>query len=385
MKTLNAPWLSAPNTQRILSTLTDAGFEAYVVGGTVRNIVLGAPVSDIDISTSARPDQVTAIFEAAGIKVVPTGIDHGTVTAVLDGEPFEITTFRKDIETDGRRAVIQFSDTMAEDAFRRDFTMNALYCDAAGVIYDPVGGLPDLERRYVRFIDDPDTRIREDYLRILRFFRFHAWYGDDAEGLDAEGLAACAAHVDGLDGLSRERVGAEFLKLLSAPHPETALGAMEQSGVLARLLPGAGCKTVFALSALEADPDPIMRLAAIGGEDVTERLRLSKKQTAKLDLLRIAMGSSETIESLAYRHGGPIATAAVYLRSALFETALPEGWQSAVERGSTATFPVKARDLPASIEGPALGRALREIEQRWINARFDVSKSELLSDYLGDS
>ncbi|WP_417258554.1 CCA tRNA nucleotidyltransferase [Celeribacter sp.] len=385
MKTLNAPWLSAPNTQRILSTLTDAGFEAYVVGGTVRNTVLGAPVSDIDISTSARPDQVTSIFEAAGIKVVPTGIDHGTVTAVLDGEPFEITTFRKDVETDGRRAVVQFSDMMAEDAFRRDFTMNALYCDAAGVIYDPVGGLPDLERRYVRFIDDPDTRIREDYLRILRFFRFHAWYGDDTEGLDAEGLAACAAHVDGLDGLSRERVGAEFLKLLSAPHPETALGAMEQSGVLARLLPGGGCKTVFALSALEADPDPIMRLAAMGGEDVSERLRLSKKQAAKLDLLRIAMGSSETIESLAYRHGGPIAKAAVYLRSALFETALPEGWQLAVERGSTATFPVKARDLPASIEGPALGRALREMEQRWINARFDVSKSELLSDYLGDS
>lgn len=385
MTLLNAPWLTAPNTQLVLSTLTGAGYEAYVVGGSVRNTLLGVPVSDLDIATSARPDQVVGVFEAAGVKVVPTGIEHGTVTVVLGGAPFEVTTFRKDIETDGRRAVVQFSETMADDAFRRDFTINALYCDATGVIYDPVGGLSDLERRRVRFIETPETRIREDYLRILRFFRFHAWYGDDADGLDADGLAACAANLDGLDQLSRERVGAEFLKLLAAPHPETALGAMEQSGVLARLLPGAGCKTVFALSVLGADPDPVVRLAAMGGVDVSERLRLSKKQAAKLELLRAAMGSSEAIDSLAYRYGGAIAVAATYLRSAMFETCLPDGWRREVERGMAAVFPVKARDLPPSFEGPALGRALKQMEQRWINSHFDLTKPNLLSDYLGDT
>ncbi|MCK4711369.1 MAG: CCA tRNA nucleotidyltransferase, partial [Marinosulfonomonas sp.] len=175
MTQITADWISNPNTQKVCEMLTDAGFECFFVGGCVRNALLGAPVNDIDISTNALPDRVMELAKAAGLKAVPTGIDHGTVTVIADGTPFEITTYRRDVETDGRRAVVAFSDTIMDDAHRRDFTMNALYADADGVIIDPLNGMPDLLARRIRFIEDADLRIKEDYLRILRFFRFHAW------------------------------------------------------------------------------------------------------------------------------------------------------------------------------------------------------------------
>ena len=209
MRRITENWIKDQAAQKVCAMLTDAGKQAWFVGGCVRNALLGAPVSDLDISTDARPEEVIALAAAAGLKPVPTGIDHGTVTVVVDRHPFEVTTFRRDVETDGRRAVVAFADTMEEDASRRDFTMNALYAAPDGTVVDPLGGLPDLEARRVRFIGDPHDRIREDYLRILRFFRFHAWYGSD--GLDRDGYAACAELSDGLENLSKERVGQEFL------------------------------------------------------------------------------------------------------------------------------------------------------------------------------
>ena len=222
MTRVTGAWLTDPAAQQVCRVLTDAGHQAWFVGGCVRNALLGAPVADLDLTTDARPDVVIQLATAAGLKVIPTGIDHGTVTVIVKNTHFEVTTFSRDVATDGRRAVVAFANTMVEDARRRDFTMNALYAGPDGVVVDPLGGLPDLFARRVRFIEDADQRIREDYLRILRFFRFHAWYG--ADGLDANALAACAANIDGLASLSRERVTAELFKLLAAPDPAPYCG-----------------------------------------------------------------------------------------------------------------------------------------------------------------
>ena len=237
---LQTQWLTRPETQALCAALEGAGYHALFVGGCVRDGIIGRAVTDIDIATDARPEQVMQITKAAGMKPIPTGIDHGTVTVVSGGIPHEVTTFRRDVETDGRRARVAFSKRVEEDALRRDFTMNALYADARGAVLDPLGtGLADLRARRVRFIGDPHDRIAEDYLRILRFFRFHAHYADRLGGLDPDGLAACAEMADGLAQLSRERVGAEMVKLLAAPDPGQSVAAMVQAGVLARVLPGA--------------------------------------------------------------------------------------------------------------------------------------------------
>ncbi|NJM82736.1 MAG: CCA tRNA nucleotidyltransferase, partial [Tabrizicola sp.] len=253
---IEADWISHPGTQALCAALEEAGFRALFVGGCVRNAIIGAMVSDIDLATDARPEEVTRIAEAAGFKVIPTGIDHGTVTIIARSVPHEVTTFRQDVETDGRRATVAFATDIAEDAGRRDFTMNALYADRQGLVIDPLSGLPDLLARRVRFVGDPERRIREDYLRILRFFRFHAQYGDPEAGLDADGLAASASLADGIGGLSRERIGHEMRKLLAAPDPAPALAAMERSGILARILPGADGRAIAPLVDLEAGEPP---------------------------------------------------------------------------------------------------------------------------------
>ncbi len=265
---VSGDWLTRPGTQAVLGCLTAAGWQALAVGGCVRNSLLGVPTTDVDIATDAAPETVSELAETAGFRVVPTGIDHGTVTVIVQGVPYEVTTFRRDVATDGRRAVVAFSDRLEEDAARRDFTINALYARADGTVIDPLGGLPDLQARRVRFVGDPETRIREDYLRILRFFRFHAWYGDPEGGLDAEGLAACAALSAGIETLSRERLGAEMRKLLSAPDP-SRVAAMAQAGVLLRVLPGADPTALAPLVHLEGAraPDWTRRLAVLGGED----------------------------------------------------------------------------------------------------------------------
>jgi poly(A) polymerase len=213
---LTAPWLTAPHLRAVSAAFAAADLPVFIVGGAVRNAILGLAAADIDMATPATPDQVVALLAAAGLKSAPTGAAHGTITAIAEHRGIEVTTFRADVITDGRHATVAFTTDIAEDAARRDFTMNALYADPEGRVIDPLGGLSDLLARRVRFIGAAEDRIREDYLRILRFFRFHAWYGDPDGGLDPDGLAACAALSDGIARLSRERVGAEMRKLLSA-------------------------------------------------------------------------------------------------------------------------------------------------------------------------
>jgi len=236
---ITAPWLTSPDTARLFDLFTQHGFQLLCVGGCVRNSLFGVPVSDIDMASDARPDDVIRMAEAAQLRVIPTGIDHGTVTVISGGTSYEITTFRSDVDTDGRHATVAFSNDHIEDAKRRDFTFNALYVGRDGTVLDPVQGLPDIAARQVRFIGDAQARITEDTLRILRFFRFFAWYGDPDGGIDPEGLAACAQGAEGLEGLSAERIGTEMIKLLSAPDPSRAIAAMQASGVLARVMPGA--------------------------------------------------------------------------------------------------------------------------------------------------
>jgi len=239
--------LSNPSTQKVCHALENNGAQALFVGGCVRNALLGAVVNHIDIATDAHPERVREIAQGAGIKAVPTGLAHGTVTLVSGSIAHEITTFRRDEDTDGRHATVAFSSDIAEDAARRDFTMNALYARSDGTVLDPLDGLADLKSRRVRFIGDAHARITEDYLRSLRFFRFHAWYGDASLGMDADALAAIAAHLDGLDQLSRERVGSEVLKLLGAEDPAPSIASMQQLGVLTRVLAGADSRALAPL------------------------------------------------------------------------------------------------------------------------------------------
>ncbi|MDD9718059.1 CCA tRNA nucleotidyltransferase [Dinoroseobacter sp. PD6] len=373
--------LSHPGAQHVLGVLTGAGHAAYFVGGTVRNALIGAPVTDFDIATAALPQQVQTLAEDAGIKVVATGIDHGTLTLVLDKTPFEVTTFRRDVATDGRRATVAFAKDVAEDARRRDFTMNALYATAAGEVIDPLGGLPDLEARKVRFIDDPEARIREDYLRILRFFRFTAWYGDPAKGIDAEGLTACAALADGLQTLSTERVTAELLKLLAAPDPAPAVASMGQSGILSRVLPGAADTALAPLVHLEPTldlaPDGLRRLAALGGD--AGGLRLSKVQARHLATLRSESGGNDTALHLGQRLGPETAAEVLALRAASLGQPIPPNARSDIARGAAATFPVRAADLPADLEGPAIGAALGILEAAWRASDFRLDREALLA------
>ena len=374
-------WIRDEGVQTVLHLLTDAGYRGLLVGGCVRNALIGAPVADIDIATDAVPERVVDLAKAAGLRVVPTGIDHGTVTIVVGGEPHEVTTFRRDVATDGRRATVAYATDIREDAGRRDFTMNALYADATGWIVDPLNGLPDLQAGRVRFVGDADARIREDYLRILRFFRFHAWYGDAAEGMDADALAACAANSAGIDTLSRERIGHEMRRLLAAPDPAPAVAAMQATAVLARILPGADAKPLAPLVHLEPPyaPDWLRRLAALGGEGHVDAFRMSRDEARRLDILRDGIGSAAGAAELAYRHGADLARDILFLRAAILEVPLPSAWEDAVALGAGAKFPLRAADLMPAFSGPELGARLQELETRWIASGFTLSREQLLA------
>jgi len=374
---ITGDWIGHSGTQALCKVLEAAGYHALFVGGCVRNALLGAQVADIDLTTEALPETVTDLAEQAGFRVVPTGIDHGTVTVIAHGLPHEVTTFRRDVETDGRRAVVAFAIDVATDAARRDFTMNALYADRLGTVIDPLGGLPDLIARRVRFVGDPDARIREDYLRILRFFRFHAWYGDPDGGIDAEGLAACAALIGGIATLSRERIGAEMVKLLSAPDPAPAVASMAQAGVLGAVLPGSDPRALTPLVHLEGGLAPHWqrRLVVLGG---AADWRLSRAESGSVQRIRDEIGSGLTPAALGWKLGPDLATDTVLARAAMLETALPPDWTQDIARGAASAFPVTAADLMPALQGSALGRHLHQMQDRWLASDLTLTRKDLL-------
>ena len=378
---IGGAWLNHHGTQSLCAALGLAGHRVLFVGGCVRNSLLHELVSDLDLATEATPEDVTDIAKTAGFKVIPTGIDHGTVTVIAGGTAHEITTFRRDVETDGRRATVAFSSDLAEDAARRDFTMNALYAETSGEVVDPLNGLPDLIARHVRFVGDPEQRVREDYLRILRFFRFYAVYGDPAQGIDSDGLAACAALADGIDGLSRERVGAEMRKLLAARDPAPALASMAATGILNRVLPGSDPRAISPLVHLESDLSPRWqrRLVVLGGQDLGDALRLSRQEQAEIVKIKDELGSTLTPAAVGWRLGVTLATDVILARLAMLEQSLPDHWQVDIQRGAESHLPVTSADLMPALQGAALGVKLRELEARWLASDLILTREALLS------
>ncbi|MEP3671272.1 MAG: CCA tRNA nucleotidyltransferase, partial [Roseibium sp.] len=307
--------------------------------------------------------------------------DHGTSTLMAGGEPYEVTTFRRDVETDGRRAVVAYSTDMFEDAARRDFTMNALYADADGHIHDPLGGLPDLEARHLRFIGKAEDRIAEDHLRILRFFRFNAIYGRHDGDIDPKGLFACANRREGLSKISAERIGAEMRKILGAENPSRTVELMAVTGVLEQILPGANPFSMTALMRHEASaglkPDPMRRLASLGLDDVTDALRLSRVEAKQLRQFRDALDGDELAGEVGYRYGAE-AKSILALRAAVNGSILEPDAIMAAGRGAEQRFPVTARDLIPEYSGSELGARLKEIEAEWIASDFSLTKDDLL-------
>ncbi len=396
------PWMRAAETQAVIAALEAAGGAgcARFVGGCVRNSLTGHPVADIDIATPLTPSQVIAALEAARLKAVPTGVEHGTVTAVSGGKPFEITTLRRDVETDGRRAVVAFTGDWAQDAQRRDFRLNALYADAEGRIFDPTGqGLADARAGRVVFVGDPETRILEDGLRILRFFRFLAWYGRGEP--DGPSLSACERLKNRLANLSAERMSKELLKLLEADDPRGVVRLMAQTGILALTLPGAeGLARFERLVGIETDQlfqcDPLLRLAALlprdpsAGLAAAERLRLSNAQR---DRLVAALGREPRIVSwmspraarrAVYRLGaGAFCDRALLAWAASDRPAAGVQWRALLPMAQTwprPVFPLTGEEVLAAgvPKGPLIGEVLAEVEDWWIDHDFTADKLSLV-------
>ncbi len=399
-------WMMAPETQAVLAALSADGAEPRFVGGCVRDAVAGRPVKDVDLATPDPPERVTALLERAGIKAVPTGLEHGTVTAVSGGRPFEVTTLRVDVETYGRRARVAYTDDWQADAARRDLTINALSCAPDGTLYDPFGGLGDLRDGRVRFVGNPRQRIREDYLRLLRFFRFHAHYGQG--GPDPEGLAAATELAAEATDLSGERVRDELLKLLAADDPLPVLELMHAHGVLRSFLPEtAGMAALAGLLSVEPDddaPDSLRRLAAVlepdlnAAEAVAKRLRLSRAERKRLGQLlssggppdaAVRVGRPETRLRVAlYRLGAEAARDGLLLDWARRPEDARSKLREDLQSGLAVTaawrpmrFPLQGRDSVAlGIQpGPGVGALLAEIEAWWIAEDFQPDRQACLA------
>jgi poly(A) polymerase len=395
---LDVDWLVRGPVASLLALLDRDGEEARVVGGAVRNALMGIPPGDVDIATTAPPQEVIRRVEAAGLKAVPTGIEHGTVTVIADGHPYEVTTLREDVETFGRHAAVVFGRDWRRDAERRDFTINALSVSRDGRVHDYVGGLADVAARRVRFIGDAATRIAEDYLRILRFFRFHAVYGKGPP--DPAGVAACIAGRAGLAQLSRERIRMEIMKLLTGRHAVPMLAAMTEAGLLDEVLGGvpllASCANVIKLeTALTLASDPVRRLGALAvlvredAERLRERLRLANAEAGRLSAMaegwrRLSRETSEgEARALLYELRGERYLDRVLLAwSRSPESAADPCWRRIATlpaRWSAPAVPFKAADFLARgvPRGPRLGEAMRAAEAAWIASDFPSEAGDL--------
>ena len=388
------PWMTKPQTTAVLDALEAAGGPdcARFVGGCVRNAVIGKPINDVDIATTLTPDQVTKALEAAGIRAVPTGVEHGTVTAVADHQPFEVTTLRRDVETDGRRAVVAFTTDWMEDAMRRDFTLNSLYARRDGTIFDPTGhGVADAKAGRIVFVGEAEQRLREDHLRSLRFFRFLAWYGKGEP--DAEALAAITALKDQVARLAAERISAELLKLLAADDPRAAVRLMAETGVLGVVIPGElNLARLDGLVAIETEQlfetDAVLRLAALLPDDqlaagkLAERLRLSN---AERDRIVAALAptpvfkswmSPREIRRAVYRLGAQAFRDRAKLAwAASNRPAVTPQWRGMIALGegwAPPPFPLTGEDVikAGAPKGPVVGQVLREVEEWWIDHDF---------------
>ncbi|MBL1404719.1 MAG: CCA tRNA nucleotidyltransferase [Rhizobiales bacterium] len=402
----NSKWLVAPSLLQVFDAIEVKGGKVRVVGGAIRNALMGEGVGDIDLCTTLLPEETTQALEAANIKAIPTGLEFGTITAVVDKTAYEITTLREDVETDGRHAVVKFGKDWTKDALRRDLTINALYCDRDGNLFDPLDNMDDLKNREVRFIGEASERIEEDYLRILRFFRFFAWYGSGRP--DASGLKACAKLKGGLDDISAERVWIELKKTLEAKDPSRALLWMRTTGVLNIVLPESekwGIDLIPSLLTVEErckfEIDPMLRLMAVmpPRDDVVDafstRLKLSGVETKRLMLWtktpKVEQGTNQkTLEKFFYENDMQAVLDVLQLDIATLEgrgeasadaLKIAVGFLQQAQKWQRPTLPIKGKDLLALGQeaGPSIGKAIRALEAKWVESGFKLSKEELLA------
>jgi poly(A) polymerase len=395
------PWMTDGATLAVMTALSADGATPRFVGGCVRDALLDRPVKDIDIATPDTPETVIEKLAAAGLKSVPTGLKHGTITAVADRHPYEVTTLRQDVETDGRHAEVAFTDDWTEDAARRDLTLNTIYCDVDGTLYDPVGGLVDLRTGVIRFVGEADQRIKEDVLRILRFFRFFAHYARG--GIDATGLQACQKHAHLLPTLSAERISAEILKLLAADDPATTLEYMVHSGVLAQILPG-DCHVdlVKRLAQIEqtlSQVDPLRRLYVLGLPDpiaataLARQYRLSNAQKLRLKAMAkrsdiICPGvADKDLRKMLYQSGALAVLDATFVNQTLAETSVTS-WDELrrqIEHWQKPQFPLQGQDVLdlGMLPGPDVGRLVADMENWWIENDFRPDRDACLTRLSG--
>lgn len=378
----DAAWLNEPRLQEVMRVIAKAGGDIRVAGGAIRNSMLGEPINDVDLATTMLPENVMRVCQAAGFGVHPTGLEHGTLTVVNKGQPFEVTTLRRDVETDGRRASVLFTGDWQEDALRRDFTINAMYCDAVGKIYDFTTGCRDILRKRVRFVGDPEQRIEEDYLRILRFFRFHARFGKGSP--DKAGLAACAKHKLGLKKISAERIQSEIMKLLIAPRAVETLKVMASAGILKTIIPHTDDWRVIK----RLPEDSMLRLFVLAKKPkhLKDDFRLSNSDTLRISKLTAAPELSPFFDqakqhALLYRMGVATWLDAVHVAWARSQAKLQ--WQALLdlpELWPIPKFPVTGKDLLATgvLSGPAMGEVLQQLEAWWVASDFKPTREELL-------
>ena len=394
------PWMQSADVLTLFGAFPEGSLR--FVGGCVRNALWNEPVGDIDLACQLNPEAVTSALDAAEIRYVPTGIEHGTVTAVIDGTPYEITSLRRDVETDGRRATVAYTTDWAEDAQRRDLTINALYADLSGRVFDPTGqGLADMKSRKFRFVGQAEDRVREDYLRILRFFRFLAWYGGQ-EKVDAASLKACREHQSGIKTLSVERIWMEMKKLLSAPNPVRACHIMLTNGILETVFPEAnnvdGLEALVKLETREGiAPDPLLRLMAMSAREplqmalLAKRLKMSKLETNRLRgwsdddaQLSTDMEQRDKLAAI-YKSGKSVISDRALLRAAGETDPIQSSrWMTLATLASewvVPIFPLTGKDLTdvGVPTGPAMGKALKALEALWVRSGFSTEKPQLLA------
>ena len=381
---INSEWIKNKVTQNILKIFEGADHNAYLVGGCIRNSILNIPVTDIDISTDATPQQTVDLFNRENFKVAPTGFSHGTVTVISEGIPYQITTMRSDQNTDGRHADVVFSDDIKKDAERRDFTINALYADSTGKIINPIGGLEDFNPLAIKFIGDPNNRIQEDYLRILRFFRFHAQFSELVTQFDKVALDAIKKNQDGLKKLSKERIWSELKKILSTSNPARSLYKMSQLGILEIILENKNVHNIKRFNLIEKkmglEPEPIRRLVAITENTENTFLNLSRKEEKKFSLLKGLLKKKHDPAELVYQFNREIAQSVLAIYTFYKGEKLKLSDIKKIEKACLFPCPITGAQISKYMDGAAVGIIIKEAQRAWIKSNFKSDEAKILSD-----
>ena len=377
-------WLRNPSAQKLSKLYKNFGYQVLFVGGCVRNTILKMPVTDIDLATDAQPEEIIKIAKENNIRFVPTGLAHGTITLIIDNKNYQITTFRTDFDHDGRYAKVEFTESLLLDASRRDLTINALYCNHVGEVIDPLNGLDDIKKQKIKFIGNPNERIKEDNLRILRFFRFQAIYGNKNLEIDSIALEACHNHKSKLAALSKERITSELRKILSAPNPLEVIIKMNETGVLNELFQKVSIDSLEAYLKTEKkfkiNINWLGRLLSLQVTQEEESLKLTRCEFKFLKQTKSAIENQIHVLEFSYYNGVENGKIYSILQNFRHNIILSKNLLNQINSLATKKFPITAKDLMPEISGKKLGEALRSLEDRWIKSNFTLSKKELLAE-----